>query len=287
MSGAQIARPRRSWLARGAAAAVVLVLILSWASVFRTEHSGSSAIISIETWNHAVEFLRSLAGLDARPGTTPAFLQWSRWQEMAELAYKTLMMSILATGLAVTGMILTAIPAARNVAAGALPGSHSRVWLAVMVALRGLYVVSRALPELIWAMIIIFVFTPGILPGAIALAIHNFGILGKLGAEAVEDLDPRPARSLASSGASRSQVLLYAVLPQALPQFLTYILYRWEIIIRTTIIIGAVSAAGLGREFRLSMSFFHYTDVTLILIWYFLLVLMVDAVCELCRRLAR
>jgi phosphonate transport system permease protein len=156
-----------------------------------------------------------------------------------------------------------------------------------MLALRVMYIVSRALPELVWAMIIIFIFTPGILPGAIALAIHNFGILGKLGAETVESLDPRPARALASSGASRSQILLYAVLPQALPQFLTYVLYRWEIIIRTTIVIGAVSATGLGREFRLSMSFFHYTDVALILIWYFFLVLMVDALCAYFRRLAR
>jgi phosphonate transport system permease protein len=263
------------------------MLVLSWVSVFRTEHSGSTSIISAETWHFATDFLRSLAGLNDRPGMTPAFLQWSRWQDMAYLAYKTLMMSILATGLAAAGMLLIAIPAARGVAAGAMSSSQSPLRKLFMLALRALYIVSRALPELIWAMIVIFIFTPGILPGAIALAIHNFGILGKIGTETVESLDPRPVRALASSGASRSQILLYAVLPQALPQFLTYVLYRWEIIIRTTIVIGAVSATGLGREFRLSMSFFHYTDVTLILIWYFLLVLMVDALCAYFRRLAR
>jgi len=133
----------------------------------------------------------------------------------------------------------------------------------------------------------VFVLSPGILPGAIALAIHNYGVLGRLAAEVVENLDMKPAHALRSSGANRLQVLVYAVLPQALPRFLTYLLYRWEVVIRTTIVVGFVAAGGLGMEFRLSMSHFHYTTVTLLLMWYLILVLGVDLISTGLRRWAR
>ena len=63
-------------------------------------------------------------------------------------------------------------------------------------------------------------------------------------------------------------MLAYGIIPQAMPQFLTYLLYRWEVLIRTTVVVGFVSAGGLGREFRLSLSFFQYTDVALMILWY-------------------
>ncbi|MEE3006172.1 MAG: ABC transporter permease, partial [Chloroflexota bacterium] len=72
--------------------------------------------------------------------------------------------------------------------------------------------------------------------------------------------------------------------PQALPHFLTYLLYRWEVIIRTTVVVGFVSAGGLGREFRLSLSFFHYTDLALLIMWYLILVLAVDLLSAWLRR---
>lgn len=129
--------------------------------------------------------------------------------------------------------------------------------------------------------------------GALALGLHDFGVLAKLCAEVVEGLDRRPLRSLRSiraAGASRAQALLYGVLPSALPAFLTFLLYRWEVIIRTTIVVGFVGfvgATGLGREFRLRMSYFRYTDVALLLPVYVGLVLAVDAIGVGLRRLAR
>ena len=90
-----------------------------------------------------------------------------------------------------------------------------------------------------------------------------------------------------SNSASNFQVVLYGVLPQALPQLLTYLLYRWEVIIRTTVVVGFVAAGGLGREFRLQMSYLHYDDVALLLICYLILVIGVDLVSAGLRRLAR
>ena len=119
---------------------------------------------------------------------------------------------------------------------------------------------------------------------AVALGIHNFGILGKLSSEMVEGLDPRPMRA---SGAGNFQMLAYGILPQALPQLLTYLLYRWEVVIRTAIVVGFVAAGGLGREFRLRMSWLHYDDVMLLLVCYLILVLAVDLASAALRRLAR
>ena len=79
------------------------------------------------------------------------------------------------------------------------------------------------------------------------LAIHNFGILGRLCSEVVENMDQRSIRSLRSSGASSGQIILYGVFPDVLPQLLTYILYRWEVVIRTTVVVGFIAAEGLGR----------------------------------------
>ena len=158
---------------------------------------------------------------------------------------------------------------------------------ALFLATRGSYILSRAVPELVWAMLIIFVLKPGIAAGAVALAIHNFGVLGRLGAEVVENIDPRPVAALRSSGAGRVQLLFYGVLPAVLPQFVTFLLYRWEAMIRTTAVVGFVAAAGLGYQLRLDLSFFRYTDVALLLMVYVVTVWGVDALSTGLRRLAR
>lgn len=273
-----------SSLLRFSAWAFLALTVMAWAFVLTEQSTRFVDIFSPETWQYGQRFLSRLLGA----GTAhPAFLIPERWLEAGTLAYQTLAMSVLAIGLATAGMLLTVVPAARTSADGSL--TLTRHWLtrSLFVLIRAAYILSRAIPELVWAMLIVFIVSPGILPGAIALGLHNFGILGKLCAEVVEDMDLRPVRAMRTAGASTAQALFYAVLPAVLPQFLTYILYRWEVIIRTTIVVGFVSAGGLGREFKLRMSYFHYTDVALLLLAYLLLVLFVDLLSATLRRLAR
>ena len=266
-------------------AAMVVLVVASWAFVLLQDRVQPHPFFSTETLTRAWGFLRELLGIGA--SGTPAFARWEEWRTAAGLAYDTLIMSVLAIGLAGLAALATFMFGARNVRLDELAPYGHWAWRAVFFLVRGLYILTRGVPELVWAMLIIFVLAPGVLPGAIALAIHNWGVLGKLSAEVVEGLDPRPMRALRSAGAGRFQMLAYGVLPQALPRFLTYLFYRWEIIIRTTIIVGFVAAGGLGTEFRLSMSHFHYTTVTLLLMWYLLLVLGVDLAAGALRRLAR
>ena len=143
---------------------------------------------------------------------------------------------------------------------------------------------ARAVPEPIWALIFLFVLFPGILPGAIALAIHNLGILGRLMAEVIENLDERPLHSLKALGATQSQVFLYGILPLTLPRFLAYILYRWEVCIRATVIVGLVGAGGLGRLLTEQLSSFDYKGLLSTLIVFLGLTFVVDMISASIRR---
>ena len=273
------ARPRRSWFLTlsfwGAMAAVIAAWWWIVASADRT-----SGLFSWETARNVAAFVEKLLGAGE---ANPAYRDPQRWRDVLGLALQTLAMSVLAIAFAAFGMLVTVMIGARPIVDGhrSLPGK------VISLLTRGSYVLTRAVPELIWALLIVFVLSPGLLAGALALGIHNYGVLGRLCAESVENLDRRPVQAVRATGASSGQTLFYAVLPTLLPAFLTYILYRWEVIIRTTIVVGAVAASGLGREFRLRMSFFHYSDVLLILIVYVLLVFLVDAVSGALRRMSR
>ena len=276
-------RPRVG-LVSGSVIGFGLLSAASWAYILLAD-SGVGDLFGSEAWRGVWRFVRQLAGSGSEG--RPAFLDGSSWAGALRLSVDTLAMSVLAIAIAGAGALLTFMAAARNVALGENFGRGSATGLAAFVLVRTVYIFTRGIPELVWAMLIVFLLSPGILPGALALGLHNFGILGKLSAEVVEGLDPRPARALRASGAGVFQTLAYSILPQALPQLLTYLLYRWEVVIRTTVVVGLVSAGGLGHELRLGMSFFKYDEVALLLLCYLLLVIGVDLAAAGLRRLAR
>ncbi len=265
--------------------AMLALIIASWIFVLNADGAQNHSFLSAETFNRFKDFFADLLGVGS--SGTPAYAQWSEWRSTGHLAYDTLAMSVMAIGFAAIFALVFFMFGARNMMMGELAPYGSWFWRGVFFFVRGIFVVTRAIPELIWAMLIIFVLSPGLLPGAVALGLHNAGILGKLSSEIVEGLDQRPIQALRSTGAGRFQVMVYGVLPQALPRFVTYLFYRWEVIIRTAIVVGFVSAGGLGTEFRLSMSYFHFTTITLLLVWYLILVLGVDITASYLRRLAR
>ena len=271
--------PRASFV-RLSMLAAVAILVASWAFVLGWERQQGAAIFSAETGGRIWGFIGDLAGRGR--GREPAYAELSEWSRTARLAYDTLAMSVLAIMISAIGALATFMLGARNAVAHGGPVARG-----VFLAVRASWAFVRAVPELVWALLAVFVFSPGILPGAAALAIHNYGVLGKLASEVVEGMDMRPIDALRTTGAGRAKVLAYGVLPQVLPRFMTYLLYRWEVVIRTTIVVGFVAAGGLGMEFRLAMSNFHYSTVSLLLMWYLILVLGVDIASSLLRRIAR
>jgi phosphonate transport system permease protein len=259
----------------------LLLIAASWFYITFGEKANLGELLSEKNLEYASKFFGGLLGINQE---NPAFLNGESWAVALKLTMETLEMSVMAIGFATIVAFITVIPAARNIANGSLTlrkNWYNRILYGVI---RLFYIFSRSVPELVWAMMIIFIFKPGILPGALALALHNFGILGKLWAEVVEDMDPRPIRNLATAGASKIEILFYGILPIVLPRFLTYILYRWEVIMRTTIVVGFVGAGGLGMEFKLAMSYFDYTQITLLLLCYMILVIIADFASETTRK---
>ncbi|MGG5253170.1 PhnE/PtxC family ABC transporter permease [Neobacillus sp. SM06] len=261
-----------------------LLIIAAWGSITIGQTNEFLALFSKKNAASVKSFFADMVGIRE---VDKAFLSWESWSNALILTFQTLEMSIMAIGFATIAAFLTVLPSVRNIANASLEESKKWYKWILYGLIRLLFIFSRSVPELIWAMIIIFIFKPGLLPGAIALALHNFGILGKLWAEAIEDMDLEPIRNLSSVGASKGQIFFYGIFPAVLPRFLTYILYRWEVIMRTTIVVGFVGAGGLGMEFKLAMSYFQYTMITLLLICYLALVLLADFVSESTRKAAK
>ncbi len=209
------------------------------------------------------------------------------------LVLQTIAMSVLAITLAGLGGVLFSFPAAQNffLPGGLLQsiGTSGRWSLghSVLSLARLILLAARAIPAPILALIIIFGMYPGIWPGALALAIHNFGILGRLMAEVNENLPDGPLRALRSLGASGGGIVFYGILPANLPRFLAYILYRWEVCLRETVIVGLVGIGGLGRLITEQLSSFDYGSLSATLLVFIGLTIAIDAISGWMRRTVR
>lgn len=204
------------------------------------------------------------------PDTTPAFLS-----KVAVATWETWAMSVVGTALAAGLGLLLAVPASRLVHDEHAPARSPTRWL-----LNAL----RAIPELVWAALLLISAGLGPFAGTLALALHTAGVLGRLFAEAIENAQPGPVQALRQQGVGRWRAFLYATLPQVLPQLMSYTLYRWENNIRAAAVLGVVGAGGLGQLLSFHMGLFHMNKTATLLGAMLLLVGLVDALSHLLRR---
>ena len=134
----------------------------------------------------------------------------------------------------------------------------------------------RSISELIWAVFFVAAVGLGPFPGALALGVNFGGILGRLYAEALENIDPGPVEALAATGASRLQIIAYAMLPQALPQFVTYNLYWFEVGVRSATVLGMVGAGGIGFELVTTIRLFEWRETGVVLLLILAMVTVID-----------
>lgn len=205
----------------------------------------------------------------------PPDLSPSLLRQVLLASWETLAMSLLGTGLAALGALLLALPASRLQAG-------ERAWLRSPT--RWLLNALRSIPELVWATLLLISAGLGPFAGTLALACHTLGVLGRLFSEALENAPAGPAEALRQQGVGRVQVLAYASLPQVLPQWLSYTLYRWENNIRAAAVLGVVGAGGLGQLLAFHMGLFHMGKTATILAAMLLMVAAVDALSLLARR---
>ena len=212
------------------------------------------------------------------PDSQPAFVR-----RVAQGALETLAMSALGTALAVAGGVLLALPASLRRDLAGLPDAP-KWWPLARSATRLMLNALRAVPELVWATLLLVAAGLGPFPGTLALALHTTGVLGRLFAEAIENAPPGPALALRLRGVGPSRAFVWASLPQIAPQLLSYSLYRWENNIRAAAVLGVVGAGGLGQMLSFHLGLFQFHEACSVLIATMGLVLAVDGLSFALRR---
>jgi phosphonate transport system permease protein len=138
---------------------------------------------------------------------------------------------------------------------------------------RGIIGFTRAVPDLVWALLFVTAVGLGPFPGALALSVHSIGMLGRLFAEVIEQMDMAPVEALSLTGARRLQVFSHSVVPSVLPSLLGISLYRLDENIRSSLVLGFVGAGGVGFQLLTAMNLFQYQEVSLLLIIIFVIVI--------------
>lgn len=216
--------------------------------------------------------LSALGGLGAffvrafPPDASPALLA-----QVMDAAVETLGMSLAGTLVGAIGAVPLAVFGLRGVP------TRRRPWtLLVSLPLRWARNLLRSVPPLVLALVAVLLVGIGPFAGVIAIALHTAGVLSRLYAEVIEEVAGGPSEAYRAMGAREGQVLWFAVLPQALPQCLAYVLYRWEVNLREAVMLGVVGAGGLGQLMYVSMSLFHEHQTLSLIVCLLLLATLVE-----------
>ena len=183
--------------------------------------------------------------------------RWSYLEQLWQPLWDTLNIATLGTLLGV----LIAIPVAFLAAKNTTPDR-------IVIRPIALFIIaaSRSINSLIWALLLVAVLGPGLLAGIIAIALRSIGFVAKLMYEAIEEINQTQVQAISATGASGLQVLNYGVLPQVLPSFIGTSIFRWDINIRESTVLGLVGAGGIGLKLEESMSILAWPQVTVIFI---------------------
>ena len=181
-------------------------------------------------------------------------------------ALTTLWVGLLGTTVSVPLALLLAVLGARTTSPNAF----------VYQVARGILSFFRAVPDIVFALIFVTAVGLGPFAGVLALIAHNTGVMGKLWSEAMEDIDPGPEQALRTAGASRWQVVANATIPSVLPQLTGLLLYRFDVNVRSSLVLGLVGAGGIGLLINKSIKTFQFDEMMTYLIIILVVIVLVD-----------
>ena len=259
LSNVQVPRPGfvqqvYGWLMWGS-----LALVLAWSFVPAEMNRLG------ELWSGAA----NMADL-ASDFTQPSFRYWRQY---GELMLETVQMAIWGSFLSILLSVPFGLLSAENISPG---------WIRFPV--RRLMDSFRAINELVFALIFVSAVGLGPLAGVLALVVHTTGTLAKLYSEAVEAIDPRPVEGIQATGATKLQEIGFGVLPQVLPLWISYSLYRFEANVRSATVLGIVGAGGIGMSLSESLRSFDFSAASAILIIIVVTVSVVDVFSQRLRK---
>ncbi len=183
--------------------------------------------------------------------------KWSYMEQLWMPVWDTLNIATLGTALAIIMAVPIAFCAARNTTPSVLFVRPIALFIIVS---------SRSINSLIWALMLVTLIGPGVLAGVIAIGLRSIGFCAKLLYEAIEEIDPVQVEAITATGASGAQKLSYGIVPQILPAFAGISVFRWDINIRESTVLGLVGAGGIGLQLDASISTLAWTQVSLILL---------------------
>jgi len=183
--------------------------------------------------------------------------RWSYIGKIWEPLWDTINIATLGTLLAIVMAVPVAFLAARNT-------TPNRTLVRPIALL--IIVSSRSINSLIWALLLVSIIGPGVLAGTIAIGLRSIGFIAKLLYEAIEEIDPTQVEAITATGARSGQVMAYGIVPQILPAFAGISVFRWDINIRESTVLGLVGAGGIGLQLQASLNILAWPQVTLILI---------------------
>lgn len=246
--------PRRTWWGTGLQGlwlvAFLAVLSAAWLG------AEIKPLELVNHWRNSAEFAAGFL--------RPDFTYWKSY--LADL-WVTLSMALWGTLLAILAAIPLGLAAAANI---------SPWWIRQPV--RRLLDFGRAVNELIFALLFCVAVGLGPFAGTLALFVHTTGILGKLFSEAVEAIDPRPVEGIRATGASHLHEILYGVVPQVVPLWISYSLYRFESNVRSASVVGMIGAGGIGMTLQELIRGFYYAQTAAVLLLVVVAVIILDLI---------
>ena len=191
---------------------------------------------------------------------------FSNLSELVYAMFETIEIAFLGTFIAIVLSIPLGLFSARNLAPNYF----------VYLICKTIVIFFRAIPEFIIAMILVIAIGFGAMPGVLALGLHTMGFLAKFYAEDIEHINKGPIDALKSSGATKSQIISFGVIPQILPSFVANNLYILDRNVRMATMLGIVGAGGIGYELQSSFRMFEYERVSAIIILIFVTIFIID-----------
>ncbi|RMD60681.1 MAG: phosphonate ABC transporter, permease protein PhnE [Alphaproteobacteria bacterium] len=183
--------------------------------------------------------------------------RWSYVDKLWQPLWDTINIATVGTALAIVMAVPVAFLAARNT-------TPSATFIRPIALL--IIVSSRSINSLIWALLLVSIIGPGVLAGTIAIGLRSIGFVAKLLYEAIEEIDHTQVEAITATGARPSQVMAYAIVPQIMPAFAGISVFRWDINIRESTVLGLVGAGGIGLQLQASLNVLAWPQVTVILI---------------------
>jgi phosphonate transport system permease protein len=249
-------------------------LVLLWPLLVATEFK-PWVLVERENLKTSARFLGSFLP----PAVAPEFLAM-----VARETWRTVAIATAGIVLALVVAIPLTLVSTRALSISALPGRMARGPFWLRQAVRGLLIVLRSIPELVWALVFVRVVGLGPTAGVLAIALTYGGMLGKVYGEILESGEQLSTETLLRNGAGRLQAFCYGLLPVNAAELTSYTVYRWECAIRSSVVLGFVGAGGLGQQMDNSMKMFNGSEVATMLLVFIALVALADRTSGWLRR---